>query len=117
MTHAEAPAAPARRAPESTSFVVLCRDTVNGPAIRAAHTRDHLAYIETVMGEQNVAGPLFDDTGKKVIGSMYCLHTPSLLRAREIIEDDPYFKAGVFATVEYLPHMPAAGRFIGGKTW
>ena len=117
MTQVETPAAPARRAPESTSFVVLCRDTVNGPAIRAAHTRDHLAYIETVMGELNVAGPLFDDTGKQVIGSMYCLHTPSLSRAREIIENDPYFKAGVFESLEYLPHMPAAGKFIGGKTW
>ena len=83
MTQVETPAAPARRAPESTSFVVLCRDTVNGPAIRAAHTRDHLAYIETVMGELNVAGPLFDDTGKQVIGSLYCLHTRSLSRARE----------------------------------
>jgi uncharacterized protein YciI len=117
MTQVEPAAAPARRAPEVTSFVVLCRDTPNGPQLRAAHTREHLSYIETVMGELNVAGPLFDDTGKQVIGSMYCLHTPSLIRAREIVENDPYFKAGVFATLEYLPHMPAAGKFIGGKTW
>jgi uncharacterized protein YciI len=48
---------------------------------------------------------------------MYCLHTRSLERAKEIIENDPYFRHGAFASVEYFPHLPAAGRYIGGKIW
>ena len=58
-----------------------------------------------------------DDTGKRTVGSLYLLHTRSLARAREIIENDPFFKAGAFASVEYFPHLPAAGRYIGGTIW
>ena len=41
-----------------TAFVVICRDGPNGAVVRAVHTAEHLAYIETVMDELNVAGPL-----------------------------------------------------------
>lgn len=97
--------------------MVVCKDGPKGPIVRATRTQDHLAYIETVMGELNVAGPLYDDEGVNMIGSLYCLRTKSLQRAREIVENDPYFKAGAFASVEYFPHLPAAGRYIGGKVW
>ena len=107
----------ARQPYESTSSVVVCRDGPKGAAARAAATQAHLAYIETVLGDLHVAGPLFDDSGKKTIGSLYLLHTRSLLRAREIIENDPFYKAGAFESVEYFPHLPAAGQYIGGKIW
>ena len=102
---------------QDTAYVVICRDGANGANVRAAHTPDHLRYIETVLGDLNVAGPLYDDSGTKVVGSMYCLHTKSLVRAREIVENDPYYKAGAFASVEYFPHLPAAGKYIGGTIW
>jgi uncharacterized protein YciI len=116
---------PSRNSPETsvhdryqdTAYIVLCRDGANGESARAAQTPAHLAYVETVLGDLNVAGPLYDDTGTKTIGSMYSLHTKSLERAREIIENDPYYKAGAFASVEYFPHLPAAGKYIGGKIW
>ena len=107
----------ARRSYEGTAYVVLCRDGAGGPAARAAATPAHLAYIETVLGDLHVAGPLFDDSGKRTIGSLYLLHTRSLARAREIIENDPYYQAGAFESVEYFPHLPAAGQYIGGKIW
>jgi hypothetical protein len=104
---------------EKTAFVVVCRDGPNGTVVRATYTPQHMAYIETVMNELNVAGPLYDngDAAGGPVGSLYCLHTKSLQRAREIIENDPYFVHGAFASVEYFPHLPAAGRYIGGKIW
>lgn len=103
---------------EKTAVVVVCRDGPNGELVRATYTPQHMAYIETVMDELNVAGPLYDNGGADgPIGSLYCLHTKSLQRAREIIEADPYFVHGAFASVEYFPHLPAAGRYIGGKIW
>lgn len=107
----------ARQSYESTAYVVICRDGPDGAAARAAATQAHLRYIETVLGELNVAGPLFDDDGRRTVGSLYLLHTRSLARAREIIENDPFHKAGAFASVEYFPHLPAAGRYIGGTIW
>jgi uncharacterized protein YciI len=107
----------ARTPYEATACVVVCRDGPGGAAARAAATQAHLRYIEAVLGELNVAGPLFDDSGKHTVGSLYVLHTQSLARAREIIEGDPFFKAGAFASVEYFPHLPAAGKYIGGTIW
>lgn len=102
---------------EKTSYVVVCRDGPKGAAVRAEYTPDHMAYIETVLDELNVAGPLYDDGGRQPVGSLYCLATKSLARAREIIENDPYFAHGAFASVDYFPHLPAAGKYIGGKIW
>jgi hypothetical protein len=107
----------ARQPYESTAYVVVCRDGPNGALARASATQAHLAYIETVLGDLNVAGPLFDASGRHTVGSLYLLHTRSLVRAREIIENDPFFKAGAFASVEYFPHLPAAGKYIGGTIW
>lgn len=100
-----------------TGYVVICRDGPKGPAARAAATAAHLAYVETILGDLNIAGPLYDDSGTRMIGSMYSLRTKSLARAREIIENDPYYKAGAFESVEFFPHLPAAGQYIGGKIW
>ncbi|MFZ9667755.1 MAG: YciI family protein [Steroidobacteraceae bacterium] len=101
---------------EKTAFVVICRDGPMGAWVRSTYTPEHLTYIETVMDELNVAGPLYDNGGAPV-GSLYCLQTKSLERARHIIENDPYVRHGAFSSIEYFPHLPAAGRYIGGKVW
>ncbi len=116
-TDATPPPRTAKQAYESTSYVVVCRDGPNGARARGANTQAHLAYIETVLGDLSVAGPLFDEAGRSTVGSLYVLHTRSLERAREIIENDPFYRAGAFASVEYFPHLPAAGKYIGGTIW
>lgn len=102
---------------EKTACVVVCRDGPNGAAVRASQTQAHLNYIETILDELNIAGPLFAEDGSGPIGSLYSLHTKSLGRAREIIDHDPYVKHGAFASIEFFPHIPAAGRWICGKIW
>jgi hypothetical protein len=110
------PAAVHERYP-NTGTVVLCFDGPRGAEARVGATQAHLAYIDQVLPEINLAGPLFDAQGVKMIGSLYVLQTTSEARAREIVEADPYFKAGVFELVRYQPFLPAAGRYIGGKIW
>lgn len=100
-----------------TGFVILCLDGPNGEQARAVATADHLKYIETVMHEVNVAGPLYDPAGMRVIGSLYILATTNEARAHELIENDPYYQAGAFGEIRYQPFLPAAGRYIGGKIW
>ena len=101
----------------NTACMVVCRDGPEGEQRRAAASAAHLAYIETVLDEINVAGPLYDAAGLRTVGSIFCYRTKDLARAREILENDPYFKSGVFASVEYFPYLPAAGHYIGGKIW
>ena len=100
-----------------TSCMVICRDGPNGPAARLAAMREHFAYVESMLDELRIAGPLYDEAGKQMIGSVYCFSSSSLERAKQLIEQDPYFRAGVFASVEYFPYLPAAGQYIGGKIW
>jgi hypothetical protein len=100
-----------------TGIAVLCFDGVNGATARAGATAAHLKYVESVFEYINLAGPMYDATGTKTIGSLYVLRTTSEERARELIENDPYFKAGAFDSVRYQPFLPAAGHYIGGKIW
>ena len=89
----------------------------NEERARAAATVDHLKYVEAILHEINVAGPLFDPSGMQTIGSLYVLQTTDETEARQIVENDPYFKAGAFAEVRYQRFLPAAGHYIGGKIW
>lgn len=106
---------PAPYAP--TAYIAICKDGPNGAAGRASAIREHFAYIEKVLGDLNIAGPLFGADGKTMVGSLYCFQTNNIDTARALLEGDPYFRAGIFASVEYFPHLPAAGKFIGGKIW
>ncbi|MBK6598748.1 MAG: YciI family protein [Proteobacteria bacterium] len=111
------PVGPIQERAPGTGIVVLCFDGANGERARAAATVDHLKYVEAILHEINVAGPLFDPSGMQTIGSLYVLQTTDETEARQIVENDPYFKAGAFAEVRYQRFLPAAGHYIGGKIW
>jgi uncharacterized protein YciI len=100
-----------------TGITVLCVDAADAPRIRAAMMQAHLQYIDTVLDEINLAGPLYDSSGKLGWGSIYILRTTDEQRARQIVETDPLFKAGAFASVTYRRFLPAAGHYMGGKIW
>ena len=100
-----------------TGTMVLCRDAPDSAPKRGAETAAHFAYIEAHLEEIYVAGPLFAPDGATVVGSLFVYRTKSAARARALLEGDPYFRAGVYATTEVLPFLPAAGRYLGGKIW
>jgi len=101
----------------SACYAVICRDIPGSAQKRKAATPDHLRHIESIIDEVNAAGPLFDDDGQRAIGSLLVYRTQSAERARELAMMDPYFEAGVWASIEVLPFFPAAGIYVGGKNW
>jgi hypothetical protein len=105
-------------APSATRRVtVICRDAEGSAAPRAAHMKAHFAYIESALADYLLAGPLFDASGERIVGSVLVFRTDDVARARAIVEGDPYFKAGVWDSIEYFPFLPAAGEYIGGRIW
>lgn len=98
-------------------YIVICRDAPDGAEKRSGATAAHLRHIEECIDGFNVAGPMFDEAGTRAIGSVLVLRTQSAQEARALIERDPYFKAGVWDSIEVLPFFPAAGSYIGGTTW
>jgi uncharacterized protein YciI len=116
-----APAASARPSVHEryaeTGYVALCWDAPGSAAARDSNTPAHLRYVERIFDEINLAGPLWDPPGAKIVGSFWCLRTKSEARARELLDGDPYVQAGCYARIDLFPFLPAAGRYIGGKVW
>lgn len=98
---------------------VVCIDK---PGPEAAVTRKdllavHLEYVETILEQIFVAGPLYGDDAKTIIGSLLIFRTGNEAAARALLENDPYFAADFWAEVHYNPFLGAAGTAVGGKSW
>lgn len=98
-------------------WAVFCRDRDDSAAARAAAQAQHFAYIDGILAEIELAGPLFDAAGRRAVGSFIVYRTQDEQRARALLEGDPYFRAGIWRTIEYFPFLPAAGHYVGGKIW
>ncbi len=85
-------------------------------ALRQDMLAVHLDYIETILDEILVAGPLYDDDGETIAGSLL-IYRAGDEAARALLQNDPYFKAGLWSEVRFNPFLAAAGTAVGGKTW
>lgn len=98
-------------------YFCYCKDVPNSENLRQENTRAHLAYIESILDKILVAGPLGDpdNDGYKASCLIYDVDTPE--EALELLHNDPYYIAGIFAEVNCQAYLPAAGTWIGGKIW
>jgi uncharacterized protein YciI len=109
---------PARKTPfTATHVAVICHDGPDAAARRKAASPAHMRYVESILDRLLMAGPLFDDSGATMIGSLYVFKTDSLPEARSLLEADPYFQAGFWQSVALRPTLPAAGDCVGGLIW
>jgi uncharacterized protein YciI len=99
------------------TYLAMCEDNPGAAVLREEHLHEHLAYVETVMDRIRVAGPLREDDGDSVGGSCFIYRGASLDEARGLLEDDPYFRAGIYASVRWFRLNPAAGQWVGGRNW
>lgn len=79
-------------------FAIHCIDKPLQQALRASTRSAHLAYLESASDRVLVAGPLLDDEGAP-IGSMMLMEFPDRRAAVAFAADDPYARAGLFASV------------------
>lgn len=97
-------------------FVVIARDKPGAEAARMAARADHFAYIERILDRIAVAGPLKDPDGR-FVGSILIYDVEDAAAARTLLENDPYFAAGIWEQPEIHAFTAAAGAWIGGKIW
>ena len=88
--------------------VAICRDKPDHLETRLAARADHLAFLEAHANAVKLGGPFLDDEGKPV-GSLLIIECPDLAAARQILAQDPYAKAGLFASVELTPWRRTVG--------
>jgi uncharacterized protein YciI len=79
------------------NFVVLGKD-VPGGAPRRRHRADHLGYVADKQGLIVYAGPLLEDG--RMIGSLFVFEMPDRAALDAYLADDPYFREGVFESVQ-----------------
>jgi uncharacterized protein YciI len=84
-------------------FVLYCVDKTGHQQLRAATRAAHLEYLKGYSGQIIMAGPLLDDAGKEMIGSLFILDFPDRAAAEAFAAGDPYGKAGLFASVRLTP--------------
>lgn len=99
------------------AWLVFCRDVPDSAALRKRHLERHLAYVETVMDQIAVAGPLAPDPEGAFAGSCFVYDTDDRERAESLLRDDPYYRAGLYREVEFHLLRPFAGGWVGGAAW
>ena len=97
--------------------IAYCTDRKDLGDQRQTALADHLAYIETILDRIAVAGPVASGPDGSTEASCFIYHTDDREEARQLLENDPYFKAGVYGEVVLSSFTPAAGSWIGGKIW
>ena len=79
---------------------LIARDKVGHIEVRKANRADHIDYLNSGTAVSQ-AGPLLSDEGE-MIGSLIILDVNVLEDARAWSENDPYVKAGLFESVEFI---------------
>ncbi len=80
-------------------FVLIARDKPGALETRKANRDAHLAYLKET-GCVQQAGPIMEDGA--MAGSVLVLDLPDRAAAEAWAADDPYAKAGLFASVEIM---------------
>lgn len=106
--------------PNRTLFVMaVCKDRPGQEAIdaREEFMQGHLEHVESILDHILVAGPIFADDQKTLIGSNLIYKTDDKEQARKWLESDPYFKAPIWESVEFHLFRGALGEAVGGITY
>ena len=81
-------------------IALIAKDKPGHLDTRKANRDDHLAYIKST-GVVAQAGPLLDSDGQ-MCGSLVVLDVADMAAAQNWADNDPYAKAGLFASVELI---------------
>ena len=84
-------------------YVLYCLDKSGHSQVRAANRDAHLAYLKGFSASIVFAGPLLDDAGTGMIGSLLVMDFPDRAAADKFAAGDPYSHAGLFASVRISP--------------
>ena len=80
-------------------YALLCTDKPNSADLRASVRPEHLAYLASLGDAMKFAGPFLNDDGGP-IGSLVMIEAADRATAQAMAANDPYNKAGLFASVE-----------------
>ncbi len=81
------------------NFVLYCVDKPGHGQVRADNRPAHLEYLNSELDRILIAGPMTNDAGDAVLGSMLVIEAADRAEAEAFAAGDPYAKAGLFESV------------------
>ena len=95
-------------------YAIVCTDKSDTKPTRMAGLKEHLAHLDEVFDRVSLACPLLNEDGS-FKGSLVVVSAADKADAEAFIADDPYYKAGIWETVEISRIGVKAGSWVGGK--
>jgi uncharacterized protein YciI len=95
-------------------LVVIGRDKPDMTEVRARTRPHHLEYMAAPHPQVRhvIGAPLASDDGAIMMGTLYMLEAPDKAVAETYARNDPYARAGIFATLEVITIHPAGAPAI-----
>ena len=90
-------------------FAIHMIDRPGGAALRAELTEAHLAFVGPQLDTMFAGGPLLDDDGETIIGSLIIREFADRAEAQAWIAEEPYTKNGLFESVTIRAFRAVAG--------
>jgi|LNFM01.1.fsa_nt_gb uncharacterized protein YciI len=84
-------------------FMIQCVDKPNSLDLRMATRPAHIEYIHSHEEKVFVAGPTLADDGAAMTGTVIIYEAPDRAAAEAFSNNDPYYKAGLFASRSFTP--------------
>jgi uncharacterized protein YciI len=94
-------------------FVAICIDKPNNLQARLDNRPTHLDYLASLKAKLKIAGPFLAADNQTPIGSLLIYDAADANEARSLADNDPFSKAGVFASVEIKAWRQGFGPPIG----
>jgi len=101
-------------------YAFICKDGGDKSELRRTHLMAHLRYVESVLDKMILAGPcpaMRAGDNRRYQGALVMYRADSPEEAKALLENDPYFRNGIWEAYDVMPFEPAAGELVGGKTW
>ena len=95
-------------------FAAICHDHDGDTPqqLRASELQAHLDYVDAIADRVLVAGPLTTGGSETYNASIFIYAADSEAEARQLLEDDPYYRAGIYSSVTLAPFTPARGTWL-----
>ncbi|MFC1491585.1 YciI family protein [Nitrospinota bacterium] len=85
----------------NVQFFIHALDRADGAGLRNELQEAHGEYLRSRPEAIITRGPLLSDDGERKIGSNFILDMPDLAAAKELWDNEPFNKNGLYGTVEF----------------
>lgn len=86
-------------------FVFHLIDRAGAGELRQRVRPEHKTYLAAVADRMAFAGPLTEDDGQTMLGSLLAIDFEDRAAAESWLAEEPFTKAGLYQTVSVLPFV------------